>query len=251
MPRSQNDEDSAKRSVASLAYDRICDRITSGEIGANERLSEAELVKELGVSRGVIREAMSKLAADGLIEIELNRGAVVRSTSRKDMADFLEVRALNEAFAARRAAERINEPGSRELIHNVIEECDALIENPTADGLLELDTSFHSTIMELSGNGIMASEWRRMRRSRNRIGYILSRPPEEVVESAQLYRETLFTVLDGEAEAARDSAARHVRLTNSRIQRLTNEQFDILFNSARKRRAPTERPRTARKPMAG
>lgn len=246
MTASRPDGELAKRSVASLAYDRISERITSGEFAANERLTEADLVKDLGVSRGAIREAMSKLAADGLIEIELNKGAIVRAISRKDMADFLEVRALHESFAARRAAERSNEPGSRERIHDVIEECSALIENPTPEGLVELDSSFKTTLMELSGNNLMASDWRRLSRSRYRISYILARSPEEIVESAERDRETLFAILDGDPELASAAAARHVRLTNSRIQRLTNEQFDTLFNSARKRKPGAERAAPAR-----
>jgi len=251
MSQVQPEGETAKRSVASLAYDRISDRITSGEFAANERLSEADLVKELGVSRGAIREALSKLAADGLIEMELNKGAVIRAISRKDMADFLEVRALHESFAARRAAERINEPGSRETIHDAIEECNVLLENPTAEGLLDVDSTFHTTIMDLSGNGIMASEWRRMRRSRPRLGYILSRSTEEILESAEWYRESLYAILDGDPELASASAAKQVRMTNSRIQRLTNEQFDALFNSARKRKTTPVRTGRGRKPKAG
>ncbi len=248
MTKSRPEGEAAKRSVASIAYERISERITSGEFAANERLTEAELVKELGVSRGAIREAMSKLAADGLIEIELNKGAVVRAITRKDMADFLEVRALHESFAARRAAERINEPGLREMVHDVIEECNALAENPTPEGLVELDTNFKTTLMELSGNNLMASDWRRISRSRYRISYLLTRTLEEIVESAQQDRETLFAILDGDAELASAAAAKHVRLTNSRIQRLTNEQFDLLFNSARKPAEGTpERSTRARK----
>lgn len=247
MTRAGSEDEVARRSVASLAYDKISERITSGEFGANERLTETELVKELGVSRGAVREAMSKLAADGLIEIELNKGAVVRAISRKDMADFLEVRALHESFAARRSAERISEPGSRELVHSVIEDCNALIEKPSPAGLVELDTSFHSAVMDLSGNGIMASEWRRLRRSRNRLGYILSRTAEEIVESAERDRETLFAILDGDPELASGCAEKHVRLTNSRIQRLSNEQFDAIFNPSGKRKASGGRPPRGRK----
>lgn len=224
------DSDLIKRSVASLAYDAISDRITAGEFGSNERLTEAQLVKELQVSRGAVREAMSKLAADGLIEIELNKGAIVRPITRKDMADFLQVRALYESFAARRAAERIAESGVREVIHAVIEECDALIDNPTPDGMIQNDTSFHSAIMDMSGNAIMAAEWRRLRRSRYRLNFLRSLTPEEIVVSAQQHRENLYAILDGDAELAGGFAAKHVRLTNTRIQRLSNEEFEAIFN---------------------
>ena len=240
------DTELLKRSVASIAYDAISDRIASGEFGANERLTEAQLAKELQVSRGALREAMSKLAADGLIEIELNKGAIVRAITRKDLADFLQVRAMYESFAARRAAERIDEPGMRDIVHAVIEQCKAVEKHPTPEGMIENDTSFHVTILEMSGNAIMAAEWRRLRRSRYRIGFLRSLSNEEIIVSAQQHRETLYAILEGDAELAAGFAAKHVRLTNSRIQRLSNEEFEEIFNAPGKSRSVSSN-RTAKR----
>ncbi len=225
------DADFVRQSVASIAYDAISDRITSGEFGSNDRLTEAELIRELQVSRGAVREAMSKLAADGLIEIELNKGAVVRPITRNDMSDFLQVRSLYESFAAKRAAERINETGVRALAHAVMEECDALIADPTPEGMIRNDTSFHSAIMEMSGNAIMGAEWRRLRRSRYRINFLRSLGREEILVSVTQHRENLLAILDGDAELASNFAAKHVSMTNARIQRLSNQKFDAIFNS--------------------
>lgn len=239
----------ARQSVSSLAYDAISERIASGEFGSSERLTEAQLVKELNVSRGAVREAMSKLAADGLIEIELNKGAVVRPITRKDMADFLQVRALHESFAARRAAERIAEPGIREGVHEVIEQCNALEAKPTPEGMIENDTAFHNAIMEMSGNAIMAAEWRRLRRSRYRVNFLRSLTAEEIQLSTQQHRETLYAILDGDPELASGFAAKHVRLTNGRIQRLSSEEFEAIFNSAGRKAegVGTKAKRNARK----
>lgn len=235
------DGESLKQSVASLAYDAISERIASGEFGANERLTEIDLVRELQVSRGAVREAMSKLAADGLIEIEMNKGAMVRAITRKDLADFLQVRAMYESFAARRAAERIDEAGTRDAVHKVIDECKALSETPTSNGMVVNDTSFHSAIMELSGNAIMAAEWRRLRRSRYRIGFLNSLTSDEILVSVQQHLETLYAILDGDPELASGFAAKHVRLTNSRIQRLSNEEFDAIFNPPGKKKSAKPR----------
>lgn len=236
------DTDTLKRSVASIAYDEISDRIASGQFGSNERLTEAQLVKELGVSRGAVREAMSKLHADGLIEIELNKGAIVRAITRKDMSDFLQVRGMYDSFAARRAAERVDEPGTREEVRRVIGECEALMKRPSPEGIIQNDTSFHSAIMELSGNAIMAAEWRRLRRSRYRLGFLRSLSEEEIQVSLEQHRETLYAILDGDADKAAEFAARHVRLTNSRIQRLSDEKFDAIFNNVQLDAASSDTP---------
>jgi DNA-binding GntR family transcriptional regulator len=139
---------------------------------------------------------------------------------------------MYESFAAQRAAERIDEPGSRETVHDVLADCDKLLANPDSAGMIHGDTSFHTAIMDLSGNAIMAAEWRRLRRSRYRIGFLRSLKAEEILVSAQQHKETLFAILDGDAELASATAAKHVRLTNGRIQRLSNEEFDAIFNPA-------------------
>lgn len=224
------DSDTARRSVAEIAYDSIADRITSGEFGARERITEAQLVKELGVSRGAAREAMSKLAADGLIELELFKGAIVRALSRRDLADFLQVRGMFESFAAKRAAERINEPGLRELAYEIIEQCNAIEAGPSSEGMIANDTNFHSAIMDMAGNSIMAAEWRRLRKSRFRIGFLRSLNFDEVLESVRQHREVMYAIIEGNGDLAAELAHKHVQLTNSRIQRLTNERFDAIFN---------------------
>ncbi|MGE0278844.1 MAG: GntR family transcriptional regulator, partial [Nitrospiraceae bacterium] len=215
---------------AELAYDAIAERIASGEYGAHERITEARIVEEFDVSRGAAREALSKLAADGLVALEIYKGAIVRALSRKDMADFLEVRGVFEAFAAQRSAERINEPGAREAIHAVLQECAELESNPSSDAMVKNDTSFHATIMDMSGNSILAAEWRRLRRSRYRIRFLKSLTEKEIKESVAQHREVLHAILDGDSDLAGALASKHVRMTNSRIQRLPNDKFDQLFN---------------------
>ncbi|MDX9875242.1 MAG: GntR family transcriptional regulator [Spongiibacteraceae bacterium] len=222
-------EAGVKRSVVERAYDIISERITSGHFAANERLTEARLTEEIGVGRGAVREVMNKLAADGLIELVPNRGAVVRAVTRKDMADFFQVRGLFESFAARRAAERINEPGSRELVLGLIDEIDELERNMDLKLFAEHDSHFHGGLMDLSGNEIMAAEWRRLRRSRFRIAFLHSLSEDEIRVSLKEHRTILLAILSGESEMAADLGWRHVRLTSGRVQRMSNQEFEAIF----------------------
>ncbi|KKW92025.1 MULTISPECIES: GntR family transcriptional regulator [Sphingobium] len=225
-----NEDGDIRKTVADMAYDAIAERIASAEYGALERITEARIVEEFGVSRGAAREALSRLAADGLVVLEIYKGAVVRAISRKDMADFLDVRGLFEAYAAQRSAGRINEEGARERVHEVLEHCRQLEEAPTSDGMVENDTLYHSTIMDLSGNSILPAEWRRLRRSRYRIRFIESLNRDEILETTAQTRDILHAILDGDTELAAELATRHIRLVNSRIQRMPTEQFDAIFN---------------------
>ena len=83
--------------------------ILTGEYGPEERLIEEQLAERLGVSRTPIRQALTMLEAEGLVEITPNRGATVCSFSVEDVWDIYDLRAVLEGHAARRAAGRIRE----------------------------------------------------------------------------------------------------------------------------------------------
>jgi DNA-binding GntR family transcriptional regulator len=81
-------------------------QIVSGERPPGSRLNEVEIAAELDVSRGPVREAMQRLARDGLVRIESHRGAFVRSLDAGEVRALFEVRASLECQAAALAAER-------------------------------------------------------------------------------------------------------------------------------------------------
>lgn len=81
-------------------------QIISGERTPGVRLNEVEIAGELGVSRGPVREAMQRLARDGLVRVESHRGAFVRSLDVGEVRALFEVRASLECQAAALAAER-------------------------------------------------------------------------------------------------------------------------------------------------
>src|SRR3954449_12090798 len=85
--------------------------ILEGVLKPGERLRAEALAQRYGTSRTPVREALLQLEAQGLVEVEPNRGAVVRAFDRADLLDLYEVRALLEPAAAARAARRIDEAG--------------------------------------------------------------------------------------------------------------------------------------------
>lgn len=78
--------------------------IYSGEYKSGEELSLTDISARLGVSRTPVREAFQALAADGLITLRMNKGAIVNKIDRKFIKDTFEVRILLESEAAARAA---------------------------------------------------------------------------------------------------------------------------------------------------
>ena len=91
--------------VGADPYERLRAAIVSGELQPNERLVEADLSSRLGAGRSAVRTALTRLAQEGLIEQERNRGARVRKIGKEEAIQIYEARAALEALAARRAAQ--------------------------------------------------------------------------------------------------------------------------------------------------
>ena len=89
---------------AEEAYWRLRQELTAGRLLPGQRLVEAELVESLGVGRALVRAALSRLAHEGLVDKEPNRGARVRMVSEDEAVEIVQARAVLEALAARQAA---------------------------------------------------------------------------------------------------------------------------------------------------
>lgn len=87
-------------------YAALRERILTGELPHDARLHQADLAAELGVSRTPVREALGRLAADGLVELLPNRGARVADITPQDMRAAYEARLVVEPAAAALAARR-------------------------------------------------------------------------------------------------------------------------------------------------
>ncbi len=136
--------------------------ISSGELAAGERLAEIPLAQRLGVSRMPVRMAFRELEQEGLLVRARARGFTVRSVSRQEIIDAVEVRGVLEGLAGRLVAER----GADELILQSLAVClregDAIMAKghfTELDGpaYLEMNMRFHAAIIEGSGNAAIAA----------------------------------------------------------------------------------------------
>jgi DNA-binding GntR family transcriptional regulator len=127
------------------AYLLLREAIVSGRFHPNERLVEAAVATRLGVGRTAVRAALVRLDQEGLVSLELNRGARVRLISDREALEIEEVRASLEGMLARRAATRITPEGLREL-HGVMVEMRERAKVGDSLGYSELNARFHQLI---------------------------------------------------------------------------------------------------------
>src|SRR5262249_24323267 len=141
--------DSLKR--VSEPYEWLRAAIASGRLQPNERLVEADVVRATGSSRSAVRTALVRLAQEGLVEPERNRGARGRMVGEGEAVEILQARAVLEALTARGAAERADAEdvaGLREILASMRARLDA----DDLVGASERNAALHARVLALSGN---------------------------------------------------------------------------------------------------
>lgn len=141
------------------------ERILTGALGPGTRLLEVPLSEALAISRTPLREAMSRLAEEGLLERARGGGFVVRSFGAQDVIDAIELRGVLEGTAARLAAER---GAATEALAELVRQLDTCFGNSQDDVDLErysdLNASFHASLAQLAGSAVIAREIERVTR---------------------------------------------------------------------------------------
>jgi DNA-binding GntR family transcriptional regulator len=134
----------------SFIVERLREDILAGSMPPGSRLVECDLTSRFAVSRGPVREALRRLAAEGLIDHWPNRGALVRRLSARDISEFFQIRVEVESLAARLAAESDDADARRRFT--------AAIRPILTDGHRRLpeylaeNAAFHEALMALAGN---------------------------------------------------------------------------------------------------
>lgn len=134
---------------------RLRDLITEGELAPGTRLNERELCERLGVSRTPLREAFRLLSAEGLVQIQPNRGAQVVALSKDDMRESFEVLGALEALSGELACQRITDKEIAEIRALTFEmlACHARKEMPA---YYRLNRTIHDLINRAAGNRLLA-----------------------------------------------------------------------------------------------
>ena len=104
-----------KLNLSDQIANQLRDKIIQNELAPGDRIREREVCKDLQVSRTPLREALHKLASEGLIELIPNRGAIITRPSAGEIADMLQVLGVLEAFAGERVCEYISDQEVAEI----------------------------------------------------------------------------------------------------------------------------------------
>ncbi len=135
------------------------ERILGGDFRPGARLMEVSLADALGISRTPVREAMARLAEEGLLERNRSGGFRVRSFSLEDVIDAIELRGVLEGTAARLAAERGIEAQMKARLDHILDRLDGCLgDDFDFEGYSAANADFHETLWGLSGSEMVRRE---------------------------------------------------------------------------------------------
>ena len=193
---------SGYRSVGSMVYDVLREAILTGMFTPGEKLRQETLAEAIGVSRVPVRSALIQLEADGLIEMQDRKGAVVRSLSPEQVAEIYELRILLEQHAlvksmATMDSERI---ARLELLADTSD-----TEHEGAD-FVRAREEFYAVLYDSQNNPVL---WEMIEDLRLKVGrYMLGwRIADEHDHS---HRELVDIVITGNVDAALDALRHHL-----------------------------------------
>ena len=142
----------AKEPFADKAYRELRARILDNSMPSGEQYTEEELAAMLQMSRTPTREAMLRLAGEGLVEVRPSHGMRSTPVSQVDMREIYEVLTALESTAAALAAARSDQGGSVALLRASIRDMEAALERDDLAAWAAADERFHTLLVEAAGN---------------------------------------------------------------------------------------------------
>ena len=200
-----------QKPLKDLVYLELKHKILTGEIVSQTRLMEIDLSEKMNVSRTPIREAIKRLADDGLVKVEPRRGAYVANISIKDMLDVFEVREDMEGFVAKLAAQRITDE-EKDSLREIAKEYEEAIEKADdKENIIALDEKFHNFIVQCSGNETLSELVNYVQELSLRFRYLYYDDFSLYESTAEQHNRTMEAINAGRASEARLEADAHVK----------------------------------------
>lgn len=202
-----------------LVFETVREAIITGQLPPGERIMEIQLAEELGVSRTPVREAIRKLELEGLVAIIPRRGAYVAGFSLKDIIEVFEIRGALEGLAAALAAERITDAELDKLERHLVKAAE-LIGRADLEGMVEIDTGFHSLLYEASRNKRLANIISNLREQIQRFRQTSLSFPGRMKIALEEHRKIVEAVSARNPELARELAQEHIENAENSIMQV-------------------------------
>jgi DNA-binding GntR family transcriptional regulator len=197
------------RNGSQHAYEQLRAAIVGGKLQPNERLVEADLIRMLETSRSAVRTALVRLAQEGLVEHEPNRGAKVRLIDEHEAAEILETRMVLEGLAARYAARNATKADVAEL-RAILKEMRTLLNAGDLLGASDVNAKLHARLLEIAGHGTVSRLVATLSSQLVRFQYRTILSPGRAEQSHAEHKAIVDAVAKGDSDAAEQAVRDHL-----------------------------------------
>jgi DNA-binding GntR family transcriptional regulator len=212
--------------IADQVFAEIRRAIVEGDIPQGSKISEPELARRFGISRGPLREAMRRLESSNLVERRPNVGARVITLSNEQLIEIFHVREALEGMAARLAARHMSDDEIADLRALVLDhQRQAERDDGKAYMQREGDLDFHYRIVEGSHNrrlkGLLCNDlYHLVRMYRFQFGTASPRARRAMGEHSHIVE----AIEGGDGELAEILMRRHIRASRKNLERRLSEE---------------------------
>jgi DNA-binding GntR family transcriptional regulator len=212
-------------SISLRVYETVRNAIVQLQLRPGHLLSEAELARQMGVSRQPVREAFIKLAEAGLVEVRPQRGTFVKLISIREVQNSRFIRESIELAVVRKAAQLIDSAGIADLRELVAAQQVAL--SGTLGDFMRLDDDFHCAI---AAHGGVEHAWRHivsLKAQLDRVrflGFPAATPRPQVVAQ---HTEVVDALERNDPEAAVKMMHKHLNELAPSLPKLAEEHAEL------------------------
>jgi DNA-binding GntR family transcriptional regulator len=214
--------------IADQIFEKLQKAIVEGEILAGSKISEPVLAKQFGISRGPLREALSRLEVCNLIERKPNVGARVISLSRQHLIEIYQIREALEGLAAALAAKNMTDDEIDEL-EKLLRQHEKQIDEDQTYFQKEGDMDFHFRIVQGSKNlhliDMFCNDlYHLIRLYRYQFGMVSKRISRAYVE----HEHIVDALRQRDAERAQFLMTKHIGDSRQNVEQMLDEHLSII-----------------------
>ncbi len=151
--------------ISDEVYRSLKTRILSSQLAPGQRLDLPQIEQHMGISRTPLKEALNRLAHQGLVEIKPRKGTYVTNPAEDEISESFDVRRVLEVYAVKLAARNMTPPRLRQ-IRDLVEVLGDLVRGESWSQIYQeyvcTDHALHLLIMEVAGNEKLRETWERV-----------------------------------------------------------------------------------------
>lgn len=212
--------------IKEQAYQILKEEICSGYYTPGQWLQEKELAAHLNVSRSPIREALRKLASDGLVVEIPNKGVFVKEFTAQDITDIFDLRVLLENNAIKRSQEHLTQERRETLLH-FINDLTLLHNQSRLEEYITTDAALHDFIIELGGNSLLVDSYHKVKNITQQFRVYSLLGQQRFDESVEEHRIIVYGILNDSLEEATQINQIHLERAKQKILEHMAEQETI------------------------